>query len=79
MAEVGAYEAKTKLSELLERVARGERIVITKHGIPVTILGPVGPQADPQKVVAELKAFRKGKTLKPLKLEEAIKERRRSR
>ena len=79
MAEVGAYEAKTKLSELLERVARGEHIVITKHGIPVAILAPVGPQVDPQKVVAELKAFRKGKTLKPLKLEEAIKERRRSR
>jgi prevent-host-death family protein len=79
MAEVGAYEAKTKLSELLERVARGERIVITKHGIPVAILAPVVPQTDPQKVVAELKAFRKGKTLKPLKLEEAIKERRRSR
>jgi len=61
MTEVGAYEAKTKLSELLERVARGERIVITKHGIPVAILAPVEPQADPRKVVTELKAFRKGK------------------
>jgi prevent-host-death family protein len=74
MAEVGAYEAKTKLSKLLERVARGERIVITKHGIPVAILAPVGPQADPQKVVAELKAFRKGKKLKPLTLRELIQE-----
>ena len=74
MTEVGAYEAKTKLSELLERVARGERIVITKHGIPVAILAPVGPQADPRKVEAELKAFRKGKKLKPLTLKELIEE-----
>ena len=74
MTEVGAYEAKTKLSELLERVARGERIVITKHGIPVAILAPVGPQADPRKVVAELKAFRKGKKLKPLTVKELIQE-----
>ena len=76
MTEVGAYEAKTKLSELLERVARGERIVITKHGIPVAILVPVGPQADPRKVVTELKAFRKGKMLNPLNLKELIEEER---
>jgi len=74
MTEVGAYEAKAKLSELLERVARGERIVITKHGIPVAILAPVGPQADPRKVAAELKAFRKGKKLKPLTVKELIQE-----
>ena len=56
------------------RVARGERIVITKHGIPVAILAPVGPQADPRKVVAELKTFRKGKKLKPLTVKELIQE-----
>ncbi|HLJ05195.1 MAG TPA: type II toxin-antitoxin system prevent-host-death family antitoxin, partial [Acetobacteraceae bacterium] len=32
---VGAYEAKTHLSELLDRVERGEQIVITRHGRPV--------------------------------------------
>jgi prevent-host-death family protein len=40
MATVGAYEAKTHLSELLDRVQRGERIVITRHGVPVAILQP---------------------------------------
>ena len=41
---VGSYEAKTHLSALLERVARGETITITKHGVPVATLAraPVG-------------------------------------
>ena len=41
MAEIGAYEAKTHLSRLLERVRKGERFVITKHGRPVAELVPV--------------------------------------
>jgi len=32
MAEIGAYDAKAHLPKLLERVQRGERFVITKHG-----------------------------------------------
>lgn len=40
MTEVGAYEAKTRLAELLERVRQGERFVITKHGRPVAELVP---------------------------------------
>jgi len=39
--EVGAYEAKTHLPKLLERVERGERIVITRHGRPIAELVPV--------------------------------------
>jgi prevent-host-death family protein len=35
---VGAFEAKTKLSELLDRVERGEEVVITRHGKPVARL-----------------------------------------
>ena len=40
MTEVGAYDAKTHLAELLERVQQGERFVITKHGRPVAELVP---------------------------------------
>ena len=40
METVGAYEAKTHLPKLLERVMKGERITITKHGVPVAVLGP---------------------------------------
>ena len=38
METVGAYEAKTHLPKLLERVLKGERITITKHGVPVAVL-----------------------------------------
>jgi prevent-host-death family protein len=37
---VGTFEAKTHLTRLLERVARGQRIVITNRGRPVAMLVP---------------------------------------
>lgn len=40
VATIGAYDAKTRLSELLDRVERGEQIVITRHGRPVARLVP---------------------------------------
>ena len=63
--EIGAYEAKTHLPALLERVARGEQITITKHGRPVARLVPVG-KSDLERrreAIARLKEFRKGRTL----------------
>lgn len=41
MTEIGAFEAKNKFSELLDRVERGERVVITRRGKPVAELIPV--------------------------------------
>ena len=41
MELIGAYEAKTHLPQLLDRVARGERLTITRHGKPVAELIPV--------------------------------------
>ena len=41
MEMIGAYEAKTHLPQLLDRVARGERFTITRHGKPVAQLIPV--------------------------------------
>jgi prevent-host-death family protein len=43
MATVGIFEAKNRLSELVERAARGEEIVITRRGEQVARLMP--PQA----------------------------------
>ena len=40
--EVGAFEAKTRLSSLLERVRQGDRVVITRCGVPVAVLVPPG-------------------------------------
>lgn len=36
--QIGAFEAKTKLSELLQRVGHGASFVITKHEEPVARL-----------------------------------------
>jgi prevent-host-death family protein len=42
MMTVGAYEAKTRFSELLVDVANGETVVVTKHGVPVAHIVLVG-------------------------------------
>jgi prevent-host-death family protein len=38
---VGAFEAKTHFSNLLDRVEHGDRILITRHGRAVAVLAPV--------------------------------------
>lgn len=57
MPEVGAFEAKTHLPKLLERVQRGERFVITKHGHPVAELVPFRKR-DPDKIRAAIEALK---------------------
>ena len=63
--EIGAYEAKTHLPALLERVARGERFTITKHGRPVARLVPVERTSPDRRreAIERLKVFREGQTL----------------
>jgi prevent-host-death family protein len=65
MTTIGAFEAKTHFSSLLERVARGEQIIITRHGAPVARLVPVaGPdRAQARYAIERIKASRKGQTL----------------
>jgi prevent-host-death family protein len=41
MDTIGAFAAKTHLSSLLDRVEKGEKFIITKHGTPVAQLVPV--------------------------------------
>jgi prevent-host-death family protein len=42
MATVTAFEAKTRFGELLDRVSKGEEVVITRHDKPVARLVPEG-------------------------------------
>jgi prevent-host-death family protein len=65
MSTVGAFEAKTHLPALLERVQRGEHITITKHGVPVAVLvrAKLGLKKERRRVIADLKAFGKGRCL----------------
>ena len=61
MPEIGAYQAKTHLPELLERVQKGERFVITRHGQPVAELVPVaGRDVDTvRRAIAEIRSVRR--------------------
>ena len=79
MESVGAYEAKTHLPELLKRVASGERITITRHGVPVAILYPPDSTqtADMNTVIEDIRAFRKKHRLEGATIREMIEEGRR--
>ena len=77
--DIGAYEAKTHFSQLLERVEKGERITITKHGKPVAVLAPADAQRTRpvSEVIAEIRELRKGARLDGLKIKDMIREGRR--
>ena len=44
MTEVSVFDAKNQLSALLDRVARGEEVTITRRGKPVARLVPTAPE-----------------------------------
>lgn len=79
MRSIGAYEAKTHLPRLLDEVAKGERITITKHGVPVAVLVPPGASTgkDPDAVIRWMREFRKGHRLDGVTIRELIDEGRR--
>jgi prevent-host-death family protein len=65
MKEIGTFEAKTHLSSLLDEVARGAEVVITRRGIAVARLVPAVPprRTGAGNPIARAKAFAKGQTL----------------
>jgi prevent-host-death family protein len=60
MKTIGASEAKTNFSELLEQIAQGQRFTITKRGKPTAMLVPLDeePAMTPDQAVAALRAVR---------------------
>jgi prevent-host-death family protein len=72
METMGSGEAKTHLPRLLDRVAQGEAITITRQGVPIARLVPIEEQPKPeiQQVIEEIVAFRKQHPLNGLPLEE---------
>lgn len=76
MEAYGVYEAKTHLTKLLDRVAAGERITITKHGVPVATLEPSDPsrKAPVKDLIRQLKEFKQGRRLDGISIREMIEE-----
>ena len=74
MSEIGAYEAKTHLPKLLQRVQKGERFVITKHGRPVAELTPVVDRdaAGIRAAIGELRSLRKTLARRGVRLKDIL-------
>jgi prevent-host-death family protein len=65
MTSIGCYEARTHLSQLLDQVARGKKVLITRHGKPAAVLGPPPAEetSDARQVIAAMKELRRDNIL----------------
>jgi prevent-host-death family protein len=79
MVKIGIYEARTRWSEVIDRVSKGEEITITRHGTPVAKLVPANGQAKTSvaEAIAELRQFRRKHKLRGLTIKQMIEEGRR--
>jgi len=77
MREVGAFEAQKKLGTLLDWVANGEEVLITRHGKAVARLVPAIPSFDRDKArqaARNLLEASRGVTLGGLKIKDLVNE-----
>jgi len=73
--EIGSFEAKNKLSALLDQVEHGAEIVITRHGKAVARLVPAEPGFNREKArraAAGLREASKGTKLRGLKIKDLV-------
>jgi len=80
MTSISYYEARTHFSELLDQVARGKSVLITRRGRPAALLTPPPDKGrkDVRQVIEEMKALRRGNTLgKGLSIRDLVDEGRR--
>ncbi len=79
MLTVGAFQAKTNLAQLLDKVAKGETIVITRRGVPVATINPIAEKQlqDKMETIQAIKDLRKGNRLNGLTVRELVEEGRR--
>lgn len=61
MRKIGAFEAKTHLSQLLDRASQGESFAITKHGRVIALLTPAAmkPVIATREIIAHIQLLRK--------------------
>ena len=78
MERIGIYDARSKLSELIERV-QGEEVVLTRHGEPVTRLVPEKrpPKRSRAATVARIRALARKLDIRDVDIRKLIEEGRR--
>lgn len=79
-SNVGAYDARTRFAELLERVQQGDEITITRHGVPVARLVPVrkaSTAAERQAAINAMRELAAKNRLEGLRIKDLISEGRR--
>ena len=76
MESVGIYEARTRLSELIDKVSEGKEVTITRHGVPVARIVPVDGEKKIaiRDAIAAMEEFGRGKSLRGLSLKKMIEE-----
>jgi prevent-host-death family protein len=77
MRQVGAFEAKSKLGQLLDWVEAGEEVIITRHGKAVARLTSPDQSIDrdrAQAAASRIRSRRRGVTLGSLAIEDLINE-----
>ena len=78
MREVGAFEAKSKLGQLLDWVEAGEEVIITRRGkVVAKLVPPVSGRADEEQAraaVLRIRDMRRGVTLGDLRIKDLIAE-----
>ena len=77
MREIGAFEAKSKLGQVLDWVEAGEEVIITRRGKAVAKVIPPDDTVDRERALgaaARIRARRRGMTLGGLKIKDLINE-----
>jgi prevent-host-death family protein len=75
MRKIGLFEAKQKLSELVERAGRGERIGITKRGKLTAVIGPAQSEVDLKEIFEGMDRIRRrAKPLRGVTVKDLIEE-----
>ncbi|ABV75281.1 Antitoxin of toxin-antitoxin system Phd [Rickettsia akari str. Hartford] len=68
--QINLIEAKTRFSDLIQRVQDGEQIAICKHNTPVTTIIPITLKPKIDNIVEQIREFSKGNTLVPYTIKE---------
>lgn len=79
MERIGIYDARSKLSELVERVQSGEEVVLTRHGEPVARLVPEKRRRERSRTaaVARIRALARKLDIRDVDIRKLIEEERR--